>query len=212
MPENPTADLLPTEAPASEATSTEAASASNPFPVHTPESASPAARRAMAATVKHLGYLPAPVARLASSPQLLEGFLKLNGIFETTTLDPLAREVLIMTITTHNGCHVCVAMHTAALTSMGADAGLITALRDRQPVQDPRLEALRLFTLEVLATAGAVGDGPLKAFLASGYTTQNALEVVLGIGVYTMSTLANRLTRAPLDEQLKPFAWDGPAA
>jgi hypothetical protein len=28
------------------------------------------------------------------------------------------------------------------------------------------------------------------------------LDVVLGIGTYTMSTLANRLTRAPLDEQL----------
>jgi hypothetical protein len=38
------------------------------------------------------------------------------------------------------------------------------------------------------------------------------LEVVLGIGTYTMSTLANRLTRAPLDEQLRAFAWDGPVA
>ncbi len=33
----------------------------------------------------------------------------------------------------------------------------------------------------------------LTAFLAAGYTHRNALEVVLGIGTYTMSTFANRL-------------------
>ncbi len=30
---------------------------------------------------------------------------------------------------------------------------------------------------------------------------------MLGIGAYTMSTLANRMVRASLDDQLKPFAW-----
>jgi alkylhydroperoxidase family enzyme len=57
-----------------------------------------------------------------------------------------------------------------------------------------------------------VGDDALRAFLASGYTRQNALEVVLGIGTYTMSTLANRLTGAPLDDQLSAFAWHPAAA
>ena len=63
-----------------------------------------------------------------------------------------------------------------------------------------------MFTLQVLDTTGAVGEEALRAFLASGYTSQNALEVVLGIGTYTMSTLANRLTGAPLDDQLSAFA------
>ena len=45
-----------------------------------------------------------------------------------------------------------------------------------------------------------MGDDALRALLASGYTRQHALEVVLGIGTYTMSTLANRLTGAPVDD------------
>ena len=69
-----------------------------------------------------------------------------------------------------------------------------------------------MFTLRVLDTAGDVGDDALAAFLASGYTRQQALEVVLGIGTYTMSTLANRLTDAPLDDQLSAFAWHTVAA
>jgi hypothetical protein len=46
----------------------------------------------------------------------------------------------------------------------------------------------------------------MAEFLGHGYTRQNALEVVLGIGAYTVSTLANRMTDAPVDEPLKQFA------
>jgi len=176
------------------------------FPDHTIESAPPAARRAMTATQKHLGYLPAAVARMAASPHLLDGFGKLNAIFESSTLDPVAREVLVMTIATRNHCHICVAMHTARLTALGAAPDLIAGLRSGAPLADGRLEAIRVFTLGVLATAGDVSDEALDTFLTSGYTSQNALEVVLGIGTYTMSTLANRLIRAPLDAPLAPFA------
>jgi len=176
------------------------------FVQHTIESAPPAARRSMTATADHLGYLPAAVGLLATSPQLLDGFLKLNALFEGTTLDPLAREVLVMTIATRNGCHLCVAMHTARLTALHANADLVTTLRGGEALADPRLDAMRSFTLRVLETAGDVGDPALDAFLAHGYTRQNALEVVLGIGAYTMSTLANRLTGAPVDEALLEFA------
>jgi hypothetical protein len=51
------------------------------FPDHTIESAPPTARRSLAATEKHLGYLPAAVARMAASPHLLDGFGKLSAIF-----------------------------------------------------------------------------------------------------------------------------------
>lgn len=69
-------------------------------------------------------------------------------------------------------------------------------MREQRALEDERLEGVREFTLEVLRTARAVGDDELRAFLGHGYTPQNALEVVMGIGTYTMSTLANRLVRA----------------
>ena len=176
------------------------------FTAHTIESAPPAARRSMTATTSHLGYLPTGVALMATSPDLLDGFLRLSAMFEGTTLDPIAREVLVMTIATRNGCHICVALHTARLTALDADAALIAALRAGAAPADPRLDAIRVFTLRVLETSGDVGEAALRAFLAQGYTERNALEVVLGIGAYTMSTLANRLTGAPVDEPLRQFA------
>jgi AhpD family alkylhydroperoxidase len=182
------------------------------FTAHTIESAPPASRRFMTATQGHLGYLPGATARWAASPHLLDGFGKLTVLFDATTLDPVAREVLIMTVAARNGCHLCVAMHTARLTTLGAGPELIAALRGGpgQPLADPRLDAVRVFTLRVLDSAGDVGEEALSAFLALGYTHQNALEVILGIGAYTMSTLANRLTGAPVDPQLSQFALCGP--
>ncbi|MFI8281138.1 carboxymuconolactone decarboxylase family protein [Streptomyces sp. NPDC085929] len=124
------------------------------------------------------------VALLKDSPHTLDGFLKLSEIFESTTLDPHSREAVILTVAARNQCHLCVDMHETKLSSLG-------------PAPDPeRLEAVRQFTLQVLASSGAVSDEELGRFQGFGYTRQNALEVVLGIGTYTVSTFANRLTRA----------------
>ena len=171
------------------------------FTAHTLESAPAASRRLMEATMKHQGHLPSAVALLAESPELLGAFLKASATFEATTLDPLARETVIMTMATTNGCHLCVAMHTARLATLEADPAVITALRAGEPLSDPRLLAIQQFTLRVLATTGEVADDDLRAFLAAGFSRRNALEVVLGIGTYTMSTFGNRLVRAPLDNQ-----------
>ncbi|CAL9527081.1 hypothetical protein SUDANB121_03975 [Nocardiopsis dassonvillei] len=113
-----------------------------------------------------------------------------------------------MTVATHHGCHVCVAMHSAVLAGAGADPGLIGALRERRPPPDPRLEALRVSALAVIGSAGAVDDAGLRDFPDRGYTAQNALEVVLGVGAHTLSAFADRLTRAPLDA-LHGHAWEG---
>ncbi|WP_395292248.1 carboxymuconolactone decarboxylase family protein [Kitasatospora hibisci] len=124
------------------------------------------------------------VALLKDSPHTLDGFLKLSEIFESTTLDAHSRETVILTVAARNQCHLCVDMHEEKLTSLG-------------PASNPeRLEAVRQFTLQVLAGSGAVSDEELARFQGFGYTRQNALEVVLGIGTYTVSTFANRLTRA----------------
>jgi AhpD family alkylhydroperoxidase len=179
------------------------------FPDLTIDTAPAAAQRPMKAIQEHWGYLPSGAARLAASPHALDGFLKLSAIFESCTLEPLAREVLVMTVATRNGCHLCVAIHTQRLAGMGAEPALIAALRsgDADPLDSaPALAAIRVFTRQVLDTAGDVGDEALQEFLAHGYTPQNALEVVLGVGTYTLSTFANRLTAATVDPALTAFA------
>jgi AhpD family alkylhydroperoxidase len=176
------------------------------FTRHTIETAPAASRRSMTAVTAKQGYLPAAVGLLAESPEALDGFLRLSAAFDACTLDPLAREVVIMTVAVRNGCHLCVAMHSARLAALGADPDLAAALRSGAPLGEGRLEAVRAFTLQVLDTAGEAGGAAVAEFLSQGFTRRNALEIVLGIGAYTLSTLANRLTGAPVDEELRAFA------
>ncbi|MFU8854548.1 carboxymuconolactone decarboxylase family protein [Micromonospora sp. SL1-18] len=178
------------------------------FTAHTLDTAPAAVRATMASVHRKLSGLPAAVALMAESPELLKGFLTVNAVFESTDLDPVAREVVVLTVATRNECHLCVAMHTAALARQNADPQLIDALRTGTDLPDARLEALRRFTLAVLDHRGAVPDDDLDAFLDAGWQPRHALDVVLGVGTYTISTFANRLTDAPLDPPLVAYAWE----
>ncbi|MFI5717998.1 carboxymuconolactone decarboxylase family protein [Nocardia sp. NPDC051750] len=167
------------------------------FAPHTLETAPEGSRATMAAMADAGGgVVPDAVAQLAASPELLTGFLDMTARFDQCTLEPIAREVVIMTVAVHNDCHICIAMHAGKLRKLGAAPQLAAALREKRALDDERLEAIRAFTLEVMATAGAVDAQALEAFSAHGYTERNALEVVLGVGTYTISTFANRLVRA----------------
>lgn len=176
------------------------------FPRHTIESAPQRARRRMAGIEGAFGYLPAAVAQMASSPEVLEAFAAANAQFERATLDPVSREVVVMTIATRYECHICIAMHTARLRRLDASASLIAALQERKPLDDEPYDALRTFTLATMDGHGVVDDATFDRFLRAGYDEQNALEVVLAIGVYTLSAFANRMTEAPLDEQVSASA------
>jgi uncharacterized peroxidase-related enzyme len=185
---------------------------STEFTQHTEATAPDAARGTLTATAAKFGFVPSPVARLAESPETLQAFLRASALFESATLGPIEREVVVMTIATRHECHYCVAMHTATLHRLGAGDELVGALRAEAPPSDDRLAALRRFVIAVLDRHGAATDDDLTAFFDAGFTRRNALEVVLGVGTYTLSTFANRLTRAPLDEAFAEHAWPGAAA
>lgn len=176
------------------------------FPAHTTVTAPDGARRGLAAIEKHFGHLPDAAARMATSPQVLEGFQRLSVLFESTSLPPLARETVIMTVAVRNGCHVCVALHTRRLHALGADPALIAALRAETPIHQPDLAAVRAFALAVMAHSGDVPAADRDLFEAAGWTARAALEVVLGIAAYTLSTFANRLTGAAVDPELAAHA------
>ncbi len=164
------------------------------FPEFDETNAPHAGRPALAATKRRFGGIPAPVARHANSPALLLAALSGLEAFEQTSLAPLEREVLAMTVGLRNGCKFCLKLHTRLLATLEADAELVHALQRGEPLKDSRLEALRRFVLALLEHAGDVPRPEWFAFREAGYTHEQALELVLGVGVYTMTTLANRLT------------------
>ena len=177
------------------------------FVDHTADTAPEGARAALRATEQKLGFLPSAMARLAESPAVVAAFGRIMAIWDSCSLDLVEREVVTLTVAHHVECEVCVAMHSAIMTRTVDDAALLAGLRAQRPLAKPRLEALRLFTRAVLTSHGGVTEDELRAFVSAGFSKQQALDVVLGVGTYTLSTSANRLTRAPVDAPLQAFAW-----
>ena len=133
--------------------------------------------------------------RLAHAPALLQAFMAGIAAFDATSLTPIEREVVILVLARDNGCALCTTMHRGIARKLGA-GDVATAVLDRAPLTDPRLDALARLTAAMLATRGDVDAETWNAFLAAGYTRAQALEVLIGFGAYTMSTYGNRLTGA----------------
>lgn len=182
------------------------------FPSLTLETAPEAARPILRASGQQFGFVPAPVARGALSPALLGQLLQGLRAFEQTSLSHLEREVVALTTAYEQGCSYCMALHSALLARSPEHAPLLQALRRGSPVPDARLEALRSFSREVLRNRGHVQVATWARFEQAGFTPVQALEVVLGVGAYVLSTLLNSVAEAPLDAAFAPFAWSPPAA
>lgn len=51
----------------------------------------------------------------------------------------------------------------------------------------------------------------MQGFLDAGYTTAQALEAILGVGLKTLSNYASHIAGTSLDAAFKPHAWSKPA-
>jgi uncharacterized peroxidase-related enzyme len=164
------------------------------FPHFDENNAPTAARDTLLQTKQQFGMIPGPLTRYAGSPLLLAAALGGLDAFEKSSLSPLEREVLAMTMGRVNGCKFCITFHLRMLGLQKAPPELVSALESGTPLADPRLEALRRFVLALLERHGDVSPDVWTNFREAGYTHEQALEIVMGVAVYTMTTLANRLT------------------
>jgi AhpD family alkylhydroperoxidase len=171
-----------------------------------------AARGILAASQQRFGFLPSPVARGAHAPAVLKHLLGSFAAFDQTSLSPLEREIIAMTVAFEHGCHYCMAMHTAMQAGEKQAAAIVDALRAGTTLPDARLDALRSYARALIVFRGHVPPEVADGFAVAGYTQQQALEVILGVATYVMSTFMNIVTEAPLDPPFAAFAWQRPSS
>ena len=99
------------------------------------------------------------------------------------------------------------AAHTAVAQMSRVAQPVIDALRDGRKLPDAKLEALRQFTLSVVRKRGRVDTTDIERFLAAGYRKTNILDVVLGVGMKTLSNYTNHIADTPLDAAFAPHEW-----
>lgn len=177
------------------------------FPTHTIDSAPTAAKPLLEAAKKAFSFVPNLLAGMAEAPALLEGYMTLASAFGKTNLSETERQIILLTNNRLNGCTYCMAAHTSISQGAGVPADVIEALRAGTSVADPKLEALRAFSVVVNESHGWPTQGQIEDLLAVGYTRQTVLEVILGTSLKVMSNYFNHIAATPLDEAFKPNAW-----
>ena len=178
------------------------------FDIHTIETAPDQSKSLLENSQKGYGMIPNLHGVLAESPKTLEAYKVLGDLFSQTSLSKVEQNVVWLAINVEHHCHYCVPAHTMIAKSQGVDDATIEALRTGGAIADPKLEALRSFALKVVRQRGAVDEADVAAFLSSGFTKENILDVVLGVSHKVLSNYVNHLADTPVDPAFSSFAWD----
>lgn len=178
------------------------------FEVHSLETAPDASKPLLENSIKGFGRLPSLHAVMATSPELLEGYQRLHGLFQKTSFDAEELTVVWQSINVEHECHYCVPAHTLIANMMKVDPAITEALRNETPLPSEKLEALRSFTLAMVRDRGNVDEATMQAFFDAGYGQQQVLEVVLGLAQKVMSNYVNHIAETPIDPPFEEFVWE----
>ncbi len=182
------------------------------FSVHTIESAPENSKPQLEGSKKAYGFVPNLHAVMAESPALLEAYKTVSDIFDNkTNLSTTEQQIIAMTNNRLNGCTYCMAAHTSIMQAGKVSDDVITALRNGTPIDDPKLEALRVFAEKVNQKRGWLDDGDIEALLAAGYTKPTVFDVIVGTAYKVLSNYTNHVAQTPLDRGFSKNEWNAEA-
>ncbi|MBI1425660.1 MAG: carboxymuconolactone decarboxylase family protein [Gammaproteobacteria bacterium] len=177
------------------------------FTFHDEVTAPKAALSAMAQARQAFGFVPNLIRGMANSPGLAEGYLTLSGLYAKSSLSPQEQQIVLLAVSRYNGCDYCVAAHSMGAGMAKVPADVVQALRDDLPIADPRLEALRVFAAKMVDKRGWLDEADIRVFLDAGYDMQQVGDVILAVGMKTLSNYFNHIAKTPLDEALQAHVW-----
>ncbi|WP_037314354.1 carboxymuconolactone decarboxylase family protein [Amycolatopsis orientalis] len=181
-----------------------------PFTLHDETTAPEASRPHLKSAKRRMGFITTLNAVMAESPELLAGYNALAELFGKSSLPAKAKHVVWITASVLNECEYCVAAHSTLALKSGVDSDVVTALREGKPLPDNALDAVRRFTASMVGNQGWITDKEVEDFLAAGYTERNVLDVILGVGMKTLSNYTNHVAHTPLDPAWQGQEWQRP--
>lgn len=182
------------------------------FTLYTKENAPEGSRDMMVMAEEKFGFIPNVLRQMAEAPASLAATVQLMGQLEQSSLTPGEQWIALLTVAFQNTSDYCVAANSTVAQMMGVPADIIEGVRQGQPLTDPKLEALRRFTGEMVRERGQVSQETKRQFMEAGYTKAQVLEVILAVALETMASYTDRTLGTPIDGQYQEYAWTPPIA
>jgi len=179
------------------------------FQRHTVDTAPEASRERLAQLEASRGSIGSMFGVLAESPAMLNGYLDLGAQLAANGALTRADQTWVMlTASREHGCRYCVPVYSRAAERLGLDPATVRAIRNGEPIADPRAAALSDLTATLVRARGRVPDEAVHAFLEAGFSHAQLLEVLGGIALKTITNYLTQFAAVPLDDDLAAFAWE----
>jgi len=164
------------------------------------ETAPAESRPTLEAIQKGFGFIPNLMATFANAPTVLNGYMAMDACWEKGTFNRIERSLVFLAASVANGCAYCTAAHSTVLEAfMKVPADVVASVRAGKHLPDPKLDALVQYTKEIVNERGHVSQATLNTFLAAGYSKPQAMEVLIGVALKTVSNYLNHFNPATLD-------------
>jgi alkylhydroperoxidase family enzyme len=179
------------------------------YPVLTIASAPEGSKPALEQLQQAFGVLPNLPAVIANSPKLINALVGLFQQVHSPGFTEAENQIVLLTDAVTNSSAYAVAFHTALALQQGISADETTAIREGRAPSNPRYAALSTLAKRLIERRGHVSEQELDLFLGAGFTKEQVLEVIAIVAASTITNYAGTIAHPPLEESLRPFAWQG---
>ena len=178
--------------------------------IHDSKTAPDASRDMLTKSQARYKFVPNLHGIMAGAPVMYEAYQAIGQIYAKSGMSVLERQVVLQSINFENECHYCLAAHSLIATAEKMPPDILAALREGRPLNDAKLQALRVFAARMTRERGWLSPAEVQAFYDAGYGEATLLEVIVAVAYKVMSNYINHIAETPLDAAFQPYAWKRP--
>ena len=141
---------------------------------------------------------------MANSPVGLDAYLAIAGALSKSRLSKSEQESIALALAEANDCAYCLAAHTVLGKQAGLSEAQTLGARKGEIGDDPKLNALVRFTVQLNEKNGFVSDQNLADFKAAGYDDGHIVEVLVVVALNTYTNLFNHVNDTAIDFPAPP--------
>jgi uncharacterized peroxidase-related enzyme len=149
---------------------------------------------------KAIGSVPNTFAAIAAhGPAALKSILAADAVLAAGSLTKRDQEIIKLVVSVAGGCDYCVAAHSYLGKLAGVKPEALSQIRDGQPTDDAKRDALVGFVRKLAQSSGTVSDDDYAAIKSAGYSDAQLVEISLAFATTVFTNVFNRINDTDID-------------
>ncbi|MEP9375469.1 peroxidase-related enzyme [Aquabacter sp. CN5-332] len=157
-----------------------------------------AAKPILDAVHAQLGFVPNLHRLMALSPNVLAGFVGLQGPL-AKTLDIKTRDAIALAVSQADGCDYCLAGHSYLAATFSKVSLEEIALNRKGASADAKRAAAAHFAQALIEARGKVADADLAAVREAGFSDPQIVEIVALSAQFLLANFLNNVADTDID-------------